>query len=76
MEAIRPIVKAYETEIIAIETTLKRRRKTSKAVINAVKAWALEHQKLRRCLDDGTSLSAFNLKAALIELSNLLGQKG
>ena len=40
-----------------------------------MKAWALEHQKLRRSLEDGTSLSAFNLKAALIELDNLLGQK-
>lgn len=75
MEAIRPIVEVYETEIMNIEATLKHRRKTSKAVIKAVKAWGLEHQKLRRCLEDGTSLSAFNLKAALIELGNLLGQK-
>jgi hypothetical protein len=75
MEAIHPIVKAYETEILKIEATLKHRQQTSRAVIKAVKAWALEHQKLRRCLDDGTSLSAFNLKAAVIELNNLLNQK-
>ncbi len=75
MEAIRPIVEAYKAEIVTIEATLEHRRSTSKAVIKAVKAWALEHQKLRRSLEDGTSLSAFNLKAALIELDNLLGQK-
>jgi hypothetical protein len=75
MESIRPIVKAYETEIVSIEATLKHRQETSRSVIKAVKAWALEHQKLRRCLDDGTSLSAFNLKAAVIELNNLLSQK-
>ena len=75
MKAIRPIVKSYKTEIMNIEATLKHRRITSKAVIKAVKAWALEHQKLRLSLEDGTSLSAFNLKAALIELRNLLGQK-
>ncbi|TKB92537.1 MAG: hypothetical protein E8D41_06945 [Nitrospira sp.] len=75
MEAIRPIVEAYKAEIMSIETTLKHRRSTSKAVIKAVQAWALEHQKLRRSLEDGTSLSAFNLKAALIELGNLVGQK-
>ena len=75
MKAIHPIVNAYEAEIMNIEAELKHRRRTSKAVIKAVNAWALEHQKLRRCLEDGTSLSAFNLKAALIELNNLLGQK-
>ena len=74
MEAIRPIVEAYRTDIKSIHATLNQRNKTSKAVIRAVNAWRLEHQKLRRSLEDGTSLSAFNLKAALIELSNLLGQ--
>ena len=75
MAAIRPIVEAYEAEIEAIEATLEYRKKTSKAVIKAVNAWALEHQKLRRSLEDGTSLSAFNLKASLTELGSLLGQK-
>jgi hypothetical protein len=75
MEAIRPIVEAYKAEIMNIEATLKHRRSTSKGVIKAVQAWALEHQKLRRCLEDGTALSAFNLQAALIELGNLLSQK-
>ena len=75
MAAIRPIIEAYETKIEAIEATLEHRKKTSKAVIKAVNAWALEHQKLRRSLEDGTSLSAFNLKASLTELGSLLGQK-
>jgi hypothetical protein len=75
MEAIRPIVAAYKAEVMTIEETLKHRQKTGRAVIKAVEAWALEHQKLRRSLEDGTSMSAFNLKAALIELSNLIGQK-
>jgi hypothetical protein len=75
MEAIRPIVEVYNNEINAIEATLKHRRKTSKAVIKTVNAWAIEHQKLRRSLEDGTSLSAFNLKAALLELSTLINQK-
>jgi hypothetical protein len=75
MEAIRPIVEAYNNEISVIEATLKHRQETSKAVIKAVKAWAIEHQKLRRSLEDGTSLSAFNLKAALLELGPLVNQK-
>ena len=76
MIAIRPIVESYEQEIESIETTLKHRQMTSKAIIKAVKAWALEHQKLRRALqEDGATVSAFNLKAALLELNNLFVQK-
>ena len=74
MEAIRPIVQAYDSEITNIEKELMQRKMTSKAVIKAVKAWAIEHQNVRRSLEDGTSLSAFNLKAALLELGNALGQ--
>lgn len=75
MEAIRPIVASYEAQIKAIDATLEHREKTSKAVIKAVHAWAREHQKLQRSLKDGTSLSAFNLKSALVELNGLLGQR-
>ncbi len=75
MDAIHPIVEAYRTEIAAIEGTMERRRNANKAVIKAVKAWAQEHEKLRRSLEDGTALSAFNLKAALIELEGILGHK-
>jgi hypothetical protein len=75
MQAIAPIVDKYNSEIKQIEDTYKQRQKTSKAVIKAVKAWAIEHRKLRQSLEDGTPLSAFNLKAALIELGNLLSQR-
>jgi hypothetical protein len=75
MVAIQPIVAAYEARIDAIDATLERRRKASNAVIKAVKAWALEHQKLRQSLGDGTSLSALNLRASLVELEGVLAQK-
>jgi hypothetical protein len=75
MVAIQPIVDAYRTDVGAIEATYERRRLASQAVIKAVKAWAREHDKLRRSLEDGTSLSAFNLKAALIELEGILGHR-
>jgi hypothetical protein len=73
MEAIRPIVETYTAQIASIDATASKRQAASKAVIKAVKAWATEHQKLRSALEDGTSLSAFNLRAALMELSNILG---
>jgi hypothetical protein len=73
MTAIHPIVDAYSMQIHAIDDTLELRRKRSDAVIRAVKSWAVEHQKLRQSLEDGTALSAFNLKAALVELQGLLG---
>ena len=75
MVAIRPIVDAYQSQVVSLDATLARRQNTSRAVIKAVKAWALEHRKLRQSLEDGTSLSAFNLKAAIVELEGLLGQK-
>lgn len=74
MEAIRPIVETYNSQIASIEATTAKRQAASKAVIKAVKAWATEHQKLRSSLEDGTSMSAFNLRAALMELSSILGE--
>jgi hypothetical protein len=44
IEAIRPIVTAYRTRVATIEATLQHRRSTSKAVVKAVKAWAVEHR--------------------------------
>lgn len=75
IEAIRPIVTIYRSRVENINTTLQHRKSTSKAVIKAVKAWALEHQKVRASLEDGSPLSAFNLRAALMELGLLLNQK-
>ncbi len=75
MAAIHPIVEAYQARVTDIEATYTRRRKANGAVVKAVQAWALEHQKLRSSLQDGTPLSAFNLRAALVELEGLLGQK-
>jgi hypothetical protein len=75
MEAIRPIVDKYNAQIASIEATATKRRAASKSVIKAVRAWAIEHQKLRSSLEDGTSMSAFNLRAALLELSNILGEE-
>ncbi len=72
MAAIAPITDAYDKDIAAIEAKLKHRRNTSKAVIRAVNAWALEHHKLQQSLQDGSPLSAFNLRAALLELDALL----
>jgi hypothetical protein len=74
MEAIRPIVETYNAQIASIEAKAVKRQAASKSVIKAVKAWALEHQKLRSSLEDGSSMSAFNLRAALMELSTLLGE--
>ena len=73
--AIAPITDAYDKDIATIEATLKHRRNTSKAVIRAVNAWAREHRKLQQSLEDGSPLSAFNLRAALLELDALLNQK-
>ena len=74
MAAIHPIVLSYDAKVEEVEQTLNHRIKTSEAVIKAVKAWALEHRKLRRSLEDGTSLSAFNLRSALRELGGLLAE--
>ena len=75
IEAIRPIVAAYEARVETIEATYRHRMSASKAVIKAVKAWALEHQKVLASLEDGTSLSAYNLRAALMELGVLLNKE-
>lgn len=74
MAAIRPIVETYQAQVASIDATTAKRQTASKAVIKAVKAWATEHQKLRSSLEDGTSMSAFNLRAALLELSSILGE--
>jgi hypothetical protein len=68
MEAIRPIVESYDREIAAIEADHKRRLTSGEAVVKGVRAWAVEHQKLRASLDDGTDLDARNLLAALDEI--------
>jgi hypothetical protein len=68
MEAIRPIVESYDREIAAIEADHKRRLTLGEAVVKGVRAWAVEHQKLRTSLDDGTDLDARNLLAALDEI--------
>ena len=75
MVAIHPIVAAFEAEVTSIDDTLSHRRKASAAVIKAVDAWALEHQKVRRSLKDGTSSSALNLRAALTELQGVVSQR-
>ena len=75
MAAIHPIVAAYQLKAADIEAAFEQRRKADAAVVKAVQAWALEHQKLRSSLRDGTPLSAFNLRAALVELEGLLGRK-
>jgi hypothetical protein len=75
IEAIRPIVTTYRAKVAAIDATLAHRQSTSKAVIKAVRAWALEHQKVRASLEDGSAVSAFNLRAALMELGALLGRE-
>ncbi len=75
MAAIHPIVEAHQAKVTDIEAKYARRQKANEAVVKAVQAWALEHRKLRSSLQDGTPLSAFNLRAALVELEGLLGQK-
>jgi hypothetical protein len=75
MRAIHPIVEAYEQRIADIDATFARREEESKAVIRAVNAWALEHEKLRQCLKDGTGLSALNLRVAVTQLNNLLAKR-
>jgi len=75
MEAIRPMVESYDTEVAAADAARQQRLQASLALIRAVRAWSQEHRNVARSLNDKTDMSAFNLKAALLEVAAIFTKK-
>lgn len=64
----RPTCDAYEAQVAELEKWRAERRKNAKVISAAFAAWAKEHAKVAKALEQDRSVNASNLRAILDEL--------
>lgn len=68
LKILAPEVRSYEAERSELRAWRAARRTHGRLIVKAVRAWAAEHRKVVKALEEGSDASAFSLKAILDEI--------